>query len=878
MQFKLSRRLILSTSALAAGLASPAYAQNMPTNPEATPASEQQPTAARADTGNTGDIIVTARRIEERLQDVPISITVFNQGELNNRNVTTGTDLATYTPSLTANSRFGQNNASFAIRGFTQEIRTAPSVGVYFAEVTAPRAGLVGSYFGEGAGPGLFFDLQNVQVLKGPQGTLFGRNTTGGAILLVPQRPTDSLEGYVEGTIGNLALRRLQGVLNLPVNDSIKLRFGADYEKRDGYLKNISGIGPRRFGDRDRFALRASVLIDLTPDIENYTIGYYQKSSDNGVIPVVTQCNNSIPINTRIPILGPLACQQIARQAGRSPYTVQNAMPDALQELRQWQVINATKWRVSDSLTVRNIASYGQFKALANNPTFGEYLFGSIAGQTLPPTSPVFFSWSYPANKPTGPGGLGVGGPLLPRANQWTATEEFQLVGSMSRLEWQAGVYYEKSKSIGLSGANSASFAACPGNPPAIQTGTCIAVLGPSSAIFSPAINTSKFQDVGVYAQATYALLDNLKITGGIRYTWDKVAGSTVAATQRAIGGTFTCTFAPLVGPTVINPATGNPVGAPISNLEQCRISPRTKSSAPTWIIDLDYFPIPDVMVYAKYSRGYRQGTVNIFAAPVAPFDVIKPEKVDVYEVGTKASWHGSMPGSINVAAFYNKFTNQQILLGLEDRAGITPGFPLGNRATSTATVVNVGASTIKGIEADGSVRLAEVFTLSGSAAYLDTKVKSITIPAIPVNVPYNTLVQTVFKGSPLPFTPKWKVTLTGALDVPVPEDFGKVNVSGTFAYSSRLLVQAGAPGVGVQLGDGTFVPNVFLPSVSTWNFNVNWNSIFGAPVDVSAFVINATDKLYYLSYNNRNSVGFASQIPAEPRTFGVRVRYRFGN
>ena len=136
---------------------------------------------------------------------------------------------------------------------------------------SAPRAGLVGSYFGEGAGPGLFFDLQNVQVLKGPQGTLFGRNTTGGAVLLVPQRPTDHFEGYVEGTIGNLDLRRLQGVINVPVSESIRLRFGADYEKRDGYLKNISRLGPSRFGDRDRYALRGSVLIDVTPDIENYT-------------------------------------------------------------------------------------------------------------------------------------------------------------------------------------------------------------------------------------------------------------------------------------------------------------------------------------------------------------------------------------------------------------------------------------------------------------------------------------------------------------------------------------------------------------------------------------------------------------------------------
>lgn len=138
-----------------------------------------------------------------------------------------------------------------------------------------------------------------------------------------------------------------------------------------------------------------------------------------------------------------------------------------------------------------------------------------------------------------------------------------------------------------------------------------------------------------------------------------------------------------------------------------------------------------------------------------------------------------------------------------------------------------------------------------------------------------------MFEGSQLTYTPKWKATFTAAWDLPVPEKVGKITLSGTFSYTDRLLNQAGNPnGVptpGVQQGNGLFVPNIYLPSVSLWNFNLNWSDVFGAPVDLSAFVVNATNKKYYLSYNNRNSVGFASQIPAEPRTWGVRLRYRFG-
>src|SRR5579871_1674520 len=190
-----------------------------------------------------GDIIVTARRTDERLQDVPIAITVFNQQQITNRNVLTAADLAQTTPSLAANTNFGADNTTFSLRGFNQDIGTQPTVGVYFADVVAPRGGSNGTVAGDGAGAGSLFDLQNVQVLKGPQGTLQGRNTTGGAVLLVPQKPTDKLEGYLEGSIGNYDMKRIQAVINIPVMDTLRIRVGVDRQTRDGYINNTSGIG-----------------------------------------------------------------------------------------------------------------------------------------------------------------------------------------------------------------------------------------------------------------------------------------------------------------------------------------------------------------------------------------------------------------------------------------------------------------------------------------------------------------------------------------------------------------------------------------------------------------------------------------------------------
>ncbi|HHX83305.1 MAG TPA: TonB-dependent receptor plug domain-containing protein, partial [Pseudomonadaceae bacterium] len=243
------------------------------------------------------EIIVTARRREERLQDVPVSMTVLNQQQMDNANIFNAADLATYTPSLQANNRFGSDATNFAIRGFSQELRTTASVGVYFAEVVAPRgANTVQS--GDGAGPGDFFDLENVQVLKGPQGTLFGRNTTGGAVLLSPKKPTDEFEGYAEVSIGNYDMKRAQGVINIPVSDNFRMRFGVDQQTRDGYLKNISGIGPKDFADTDYLSLRGSFVWDITDSLENYTIVKYSESQNNGAPYSLFACNMAPDPNT----------------------------------------------------------------------------------------------------------------------------------------------------------------------------------------------------------------------------------------------------------------------------------------------------------------------------------------------------------------------------------------------------------------------------------------------------------------------------------------------------------------------------------------------------------------------------------------------------
>ena len=184
--------------------------------------------------GGLEEVVVTARRVEERLQDVPISITVLSEEDITKRNIYNAGDLGTYVPSLASNANFGPEKSSFAIRGFTQEGKTSPSVAVYFADVVAPRAN-GGTTSGNGAGPGSLFDLQNIQVLKGPQGTLFGRNAIGGIINVTRSTPsTDGISGSVRVGYADYNDRQLDGYVNVPVGDSLAIKVGAADRQRDG--------------------------------------------------------------------------------------------------------------------------------------------------------------------------------------------------------------------------------------------------------------------------------------------------------------------------------------------------------------------------------------------------------------------------------------------------------------------------------------------------------------------------------------------------------------------------------------------------------------------------------------------------------------------
>jgi iron complex outermembrane recepter protein len=802
-------------------------------------------------------IVVTARRVEENLQDVSISITVVDQEELTKRNIVSAAELGNFVPSLSTNEQFGPGKASFVIRGFTQEGKTSPSVAVYFADVVAPRS-FGGTTSGNGAGIGSMFDLENVQVLKGPQGTLFGRNTTGGAILLVPTKPRDRVEGYVQGSVGTHDMVRVEAVLNAPLGERVRFRAGVDWHKRDGFVRNRSGVGPKDFNDIQYVAARLSLVVDLADNLENYTIASYAKSDTNGNVNAVRACTDAAgnpPDPAQIytafvfnQVFG-VACGQIARQQARGDgfRDVENDEPNPYQKIRQWQVINTTTWEASDNLTIKNIISYAEFKEAVSFSLFGTNFLLPGTNTLLTRTinlHPGFSGW---------------------QSQQSTFTEELQFIGEAAggRLRWQAGGYFELSKPLGWNAGNTEIFTTC-ANGTDFVTGrgfeTCrpfnLPIFLPGGGVFFQPIGSisssnvkTTFNNKAIYAQASYDITDQFTITGGIRYTIDKmkdVSENMNIFTAPDGTVTFRCQNQIVF------------MNAIVTDQSQCNIPLRDKWKKPTWLINLDYKPSDDLLLYAKWARGYRQGSIN---SNNLGLEVVGPERVDTFEVGAKKTLTGPVSGFVNFAAHYSEFRDQQLAVNTV----VAPAFQ--GRVSPSQPIVNAGRSRIWGIELDAGLRLFEGFRIDGGYAYLNTKLLEITPPPVPIF--FAQILPASVEGGPLPLAPKHRLTLSATYTLPLDESIGRVSLGASYSYTAAN--NAVSPNAS---------QNFFrLESSNLVNLNLDWEDVGGMPMDIAFFVTNVlNEKRFTYPAGSFSTVGNEGGHLNVPRMFGMRVKLKIGD
>ncbi len=255
--------------------------------------------AAGAPTGGLEEIVVTAQRVESSLQETPVSITQFSSEALKERGISSLLEISAFTPNLQVGSRSGSagNQGGYAIRGVgVNATGSSPSVGLYIDDV----------YFPSGSGNLLsLFDVARVEVLRGPQGTLFGRNTIGGAIQYFTVKPdTKEVSGFLEGTGGNFSRADFSGALNVPLGDTVAVRLSLASRERDGYVHDINSNVDR--GDDDtkhgRLQVRWTPSDNLTIDLKGEAL----KQETNGRALKVLGLNpNSFLVGLALRGLGP---------------------------------------------------------------------------------------------------------------------------------------------------------------------------------------------------------------------------------------------------------------------------------------------------------------------------------------------------------------------------------------------------------------------------------------------------------------------------------------------------------------------------------------------------------------------------------------------
>ncbi len=781
-----------------------------------------------------------------------MSITVLDAKALSNANITNASDLATYTPSMSTNQRFGADNATFSIRGFTQELRTTSSVATYMAEVVAPR-GQSSQTSGDGAGPGALFDLANVQVLKGPQGTLFGRNTTGGAVLLSPNKPKDEFEGYIEVSGSEYNGTRMQGAASIPVSEHLKFRVALDRNKRDGFLVNTTKIGADNLGSSDYTSLRLSSVWDLTDSIQNYTIASLINSKSTGYSSQLFACNANYTSGNQFLLLsGALNVAQCQAQLSRQAAAGQNGFYDnvstiatPITAIKEKRLINTLSWKISDDVTLKNILAYAHLNTRNGSDIFGTQFPYQLAGIGTDPDANREFK-----------NGVSVLNPNEPVTSQASYIAELQLQGSSfdKALDWQGGLYYETSKPDGYSGNNSAGLVSCNmaslENDGVVKKFDCYDLLaGQVGGVLVQQYKTT-YLNRAAYAQTTWHFNEEFSLTGGLRYTWDHTEGYGIKTRYSWILG---------VAQTP-NVATS---------------SPAVSSKAPTGLIELDYKPFQGSMVYGKFLRGYRQGSVILAADPGV--DTFKPEKVNTYEVGLKTEFDWYVPGRVNLAAFTNDFSNQQLQLGY-----VSPS------SLQTTTIVNAGKSRIRGIEGDAYFQILDSVTVAFSFSLLDTVLLKQTdqrsrvaaagqaagnATGNPISgiiggqITSASVTPIADVGDELPYAPKQTYVTNINWRLPLSEKIGTVDVGATYSMIGQQRSAATSSG-----------PFGLLDSFNLLNLNLTWSKIMNSSLDMVMYGTNVLGEKYttYTS-GTYNLLGFESRAVGAPRMIGARLKCNFG-
>lgn len=786
-------RVTLSAPIIAALTLSPALAQ-APSSPDA---------------GQLQEVVVTAQFREQNLQQTPIAITAVTSAMLEQRNQTDISQVAGQAPNVTLQpngAAFGSSMVAF-IRGVGQtdfNLALEPGVGIYVDDVYYST--LTGSLLD-------LLDLDRVEILRGPQGTLAGKNSIGGAIKLFSQKPTGEGGGYLEATAGTLNRMDARGAGDFKLSESLFARLSFASKHHDGYVKRVdyacthpgSNLKGLNVGDgcelgRDgsqaytagRIALRwiasDAVEVNLAGDLTNDQSGVQANtlikySGALGAATYTTGLNGApVPFGPQFVPFGSysqdpnrpndpyLSYATYASNAssfifGPDPYAPVSVPP--INHFRGWGVSGDVEWRLTDNLNFTSITAYRNYT-------------NQFAEQT--DASPI---------------GVQI---LLQRQKHHQFSQELRLNGTAgAAVDYTVGAFY-----LDQDGGLNARV----GLP---WVGFDF-IHGPDS---TPAKTKAGF------ANAEWHATDHLTLGAGARYS-DEQKDYTYLR-HNSDGSDVT-----------LPPPAYNGLVAGLNSSTAHFQGTRTD-----WRVHFDYQITPDVMSYVQTSTGYKGGGVN--PRPFIPPQTLSfdPETLKAYELGLKTSLLDHRM-RVNVAAFYNNYEDIQLTLSA------CPTSPC-------ALPANVGSAHVKGAEVETEIRPIDNWEIDASASYLDFQYTKITNPDSNITLDMKT-----------PYTPKSKWSFGTQYEVPL-GDKGSFTPRVDVTHQSSQFAAAINDPVWNQI-DGYTVVNARM----TWRNTVgDWQAALN--------VTNVTDKLYYLTlFDLHGSSGYVNGQPAMPREWSITLKHNF--
>ncbi|TCM16583.1 iron complex outermembrane receptor protein [Novosphingobium sp. PhB165] len=695
---------------------------------------EQAPAAAQdAETGSAqptpGEIIVTALRQSQTVLKTPAAITAITGGDLLARGVNNLANLQNVAPSV--NIASGRDGLQIAIRGVTTtDTSSKGEQDIAFS--------VDGVNVGRGkARAGAFFDVDRVEVLRGPQGTLYGRSATGGAVNVITNKPKlDELSGYLHAEYGNYDTKRAEGALNIPLGDTVAVRFSGAFNDRDGYSKpidssttfggttyNVSANQAQARNDQKDAVGRASLLFEPGPDLTlrlTATVGHQGGAGSAPALETQLEAHNE----TGSPALSILA----------------NPVRAFLDNNFQ-QYDGSLNWKFG-GLQLDLLGSYQHMHYVQQGP--GVQDTGANGGGV---TSTTF---SFDAFGPTYQFFLQDD---LYKTTQFEARISNALPG---RVDFVAGANYFRESA----GENGQNWNALLGNP--LDSSTYIFNAGP--------VNTTVHKAVGLFGQATFHATDELSFVGGLRYTHDEL--------DRV--GTFGLPFDfSAMPPTPYGDAV---TGAAVCSYPHvCDGGPDSGSERDnkvTWRIGANWQLTPNDLFYGSIATGFKAGGFNDYDPATGGIGPYKPESLTAYEIGYKGR---PLPGvTFASSLFYYDFSSMQINGGVYEPT-VLPVFVVYTLSTPTR---------LMGWENEASWQVDANTTLSGSLVWMHTKFRNLqtgeyALQGNPID----------FSGKPIDRAPSFEAMLSASHTFQLKDDQALVLHVGS-KYSSGYYLTDYADGV----------------------------------------------------------------------------------